>query len=210
MKLETVIWDLDGTLFNTYPAMGRAFQLAAADLGVDNVPIEYIISMARVSLDHCVESLSQRYGFVPDNLGDRFTHHYGQITPFDQPPFSGVKEVCDLILSRRGLNLIVTHRRAAGTERLLTTHEMVSLFADRVTADDGFANKPDPQSFLVMLEKHQLKKNETLAVGDRDIDVLAGQAAGLAACYFGEQPQGVKPELCVSDFSELITWLRSN
>jgi phosphoglycolate phosphatase-like HAD superfamily hydrolase len=208
--IRNIIWDLDGTLFDTYPAMGRAFQLAAADLGADNVPIDFIISTARVSLDHCVDSLSQRYGFSADAIGDQFTRRYAQITPLDQPPFAGVREICELILSRSGLNVIVTHRRAAGTEKLLTTHQMTSLFADRVTADDGFANKPDPQSFLAMLDKHHLDKAETLAVGDRDIDVLAGQAAGLAVCYFGDTPHGVKPELSVSDFSELLTWLRLN
>ncbi len=208
--IRNIIWDLDGTLFDTYPAMGKAFQLAAADLGVDDVPLDLILSTARFSLDHCVESLCQDYGFDPDDLGNRFTLHYSKVDPLDQPPFAGVREICELILSRGGLNVIVTHRRAAGTEKLLTAHLMTSLFADRVTADDGFANKPDPQSFLAMLEKHHLDKAETLAVGDRGIDVLAGQAAGLAACYFGDAPQGVKPELCVSDFSELITWLRLN
>lgn len=208
--IRNIIWDLDGTLFDTYPAMGRAFQLAAADLGADNVPVDFIISTARVSLDHCVDSLSQRYGVDPDRLGNQFTLRYKEISPLEQPPFEGVREICELILSRDGLNVIVTHRRAAGTENLLTTHQMTSLFADHVTADDGFPNKPDPQSFLAMLDKHHLEKAETLAVGDRDIDVLAGQAAGLAACYFGDTPHGVKPELRVSDFSDLLSWLRLN
>lgn len=208
--IRNIIWDLDGTIFDTYPAMGKAFQRAAADLGVEDVPLDFIISTARVTLDHCVESLSQRYGFDPDALGDQFTLRYKEISPLEQPPFEGVREICDLILSRGGVNVIVTHRRASGTERLLTTHHMATLFADRITAEDGFAQKPDPQSFVAMLEKHNLHKSETLAVGDRDIDVLAGQGAGLAACFFGDPPAGLNPELRVTRFSELFAWLKRN
>jgi phosphoglycolate phosphatase-like HAD superfamily hydrolase len=32
---RNIIWDVDGTLFDTYPAIARAFQTALNDLGSD-------------------------------------------------------------------------------------------------------------------------------------------------------------------------------
>jgi phosphoglycolate phosphatase-like HAD superfamily hydrolase len=32
---RNIIWDVDGTLFDTYPAIAKAFQVALNDLGKD-------------------------------------------------------------------------------------------------------------------------------------------------------------------------------
>ena len=48
---------------------------------------------------------------------------------------------------------------------------------------------------------------DTLAVGDRDIDILAGQAAGVLTCLFGSNIQGVSSDLTVSNLDELHQYI---
>jgi phosphoglycolate phosphatase-like HAD superfamily hydrolase len=57
-----------------------------------------------------------------------------------------------------------------------------------------------------------LQREETMAVGDRDIDVLAGQAAGIFTCLFGRKDDGVAADLTINSFDELYRYLvsRSN
>ena len=104
---------------------------------------------------------------------------------------------------RGGLNLIVTHRRRAGLDRLLTTHGLADLFTDIVGDDDGYPRKPDPGALSTLIERHRLPRGETLAVGDRDIDILAAHAAGLAAAHFGTNPITTTPDVVLPDFGTL-------
>jgi phosphoglycolate phosphatase-like HAD superfamily hydrolase len=57
-----------------------------------------------------------------------------------------------------------------------------------------------------------LQREETMAVGDQDIDVLAGQAAGIFTCLFGLKTDEVVAHLTIISFDELYRYLvsRSN
>ena len=113
--IQHLIWDVDGTLFDTYPAIARSMQAAAHDLGA---PATYdeVMRLALVSVDHCRHHLVRHLRRGRRSTGRTFCdQHYQTVTPEDQPPFAGVEAVCEHIRSRGGLNLIVTHRRRAGT-----------------------------------------------------------------------------------------------
>ena len=67
-----------------------------------------------------------------------------------------------------------------------------TLFADAVTADDGFPQKPAPDALRFLMRKHGLDGRACVMVGDRDIDLDAGKNAGMATCLF--DPEGFYPD----------------
>jgi HAD superfamily hydrolase (TIGR01509 family) len=207
--IQHLIWDVDGTLFDTYPAIARSFQAAARDLGA---PVTYdeVMRLALVSVDHCVTTLSNTYALPTDRREELFDQHYRAITPEDQPPFAGVEAVCQHVRARGGLNLIVTHRRRAGLDRLLATHRLTAYFTDILSNDDAYPRKPDPAAFLALIERHQLPRDTTLGVGDRDIDILAAQAAGLRAAVFGTSYGASTPDFVFADYAYLLKWIERN
>jgi HAD superfamily hydrolase (TIGR01549 family) len=206
--IRNLIWDVDGTLFDTYPAMAAAMRATLAELGAD-VPMERLETLARVSMDHCIETVSEAHRLDAQVILKGFLQHYASISSEDQPPYPGVRDVCEAILSAGGKNVIVTHRRRAATAALLAAHDMERYFADAITYDDGYPRKPDPAAFVAALEQNALLREETMTVGDRDIDILAGQAAGVATCLFGAPRDDVTPDLIIADFSELLRVLAS-
>jgi phosphoglycolate phosphatase-like HAD superfamily hydrolase len=200
--VRNIIWDVDGTLFDTYPAIARAFNAALHDLGQD-APLERISELACESLGHCAATLASDFGLDRDALEAAFDLHYGPMPPEDSPPFPGVADVCRHIASIGGQNLIVTHRGPRGTAELLAAGGLTDYFAACITAADGYPRKPDPAAFEAVIERSGLRRDETLAIGDRDIDVLAGKAAGLATCLFGRPASSAAPDLVIATFSEL-------
>jgi phosphoglycolate phosphatase-like HAD superfamily hydrolase len=52
-----------------------------------------------------------------------------------------------------------------------------------------------------------LQREETMAIGDRDIDILAGQAAGIFTCLFGFEAEGLAADLTISSFDVLYHYL---
>jgi phosphoglycolate phosphatase-like HAD superfamily hydrolase len=204
--LRNIIWDVDGTLFDTYPAIARAFRAALNDLGKD-APLDWIQGLARKSLGYCASTLAAQYQLTEDDIEQTFEQHYDSVKPEEQPPFPGVIAVCEYICAIGGKNVIVTHRGQAGTAELLAANDMTRYFAGCVARGDGYPKKPNPAAFEAVLELHNLPREETLAVGDRDIDVLAGQAAGVFTCLFGSEADEVAADLTIRSFAELYHYL---
>ncbi len=206
--LRNIIWDVDGTLFDTYPAMAKALQAALNDLGKD-AALEWIERLARKSLSHCVSTLADHYQLKEEDIAEGFGTHYSHTAPEEQPPFPGVTTICATICSIGGKNIIVTHRGKASTHELLAAHEMTAYFAGCLTRDDGYPRKPDPTAFEVALNTYGLKREETIAVGDREIDISAGQAAGVSTCLFGPEIEGLAADLTISSFDKLYEHIMS-
>jgi HAD superfamily hydrolase (TIGR01509 family) len=204
--LRNIIWDVDGTLFDTYPAMAAAMRAAMADFGVDE-PDDRLEALARVSMGHCISTVSAAHHLDEETVERSFLAHYAGAQPEDQPPFPGVREVCEAVCAAGGKNVIVTHRRRVTTLELLAVHDMSRYFSGHITADDGFVRKPDPAAFIAALENFGLPAAETMTVGDRDIDILAGRAAGVFTCLFGPAADGVTPDLTIRNFDELHRYL---
>jgi phosphoglycolate phosphatase-like HAD superfamily hydrolase len=205
---RNIIWDVDGTLFDTYPAIARAFQVALNDFGKE-ASLGWIEGLARISINHCVTTLANQYRLREEDIGQAFEDHYDHTPPEEQPPFPGVMTVCEYICTLGGMNVIVTHRGREGTNELLTANKMTHYFAGCLARDDGYPKKPHPAAFEAMLKTHNLQREETMAVGDRDIDVLAGQAAGIFTCLFGLKADGAAADLTISSFDELYCYLVS-
>jgi len=200
--LKNIIWDVDGTLFNTYPAIARAFRLALNDLGRDS-PLDQIERLARGSMDACIRALAAEHALSGDLITAGFSTHYAETKPADEPPFDGVVRVCEHVRRIGGKNVIVTHRSRRGTERLLLGNNMQQYFSGWLTADDGYPRKPDPAAFYAAMQLHTLKRELTLGVGDRDLDIQAGRAAGLFTVRFGTGSADAIAALTIQDYSDL-------
>jgi len=205
---RNIIWDVDGTLFDTYPAIAKAFQAALNDLGKE-ASLDWIEGLAKTSLSHCVTTLADKYHLNEEDIDQAFGAHYDRTRPEEQPPFPGVTTVCEYICTIGGKNVIVTHRGHEGTDELLAANKMTHYFAGCLARDDGYPKKPHPAAFEAILKTHNLQREETMTVGDRDIDVLAGQAAGIFTCLFGREAGGVVADLTISSFDELYRHLTS-
>jgi phosphoglycolate phosphatase-like HAD superfamily hydrolase len=203
---RNIIWDLDGTMFDTYPAFASAFQAALVDLGAD-ASLEWITDLAKISMEHCEETLAEKFSLDIEVLDGKFDGHYAQIPYINQEPFPGVMELCRDIYAHGGKNIIVTHRGKMGTAALLKTHAIEKYFAGTITHDDGYPKKPAPDAFEAVLREYQLTRSETLSVGDRDIDVLAARAVGIFACLFGPPIEGISADLTFVDYRELRNYI---
>ena len=204
--IRNIIWDVDGTLFDTYPAIARAYRAALREFGQD-AALGRIVALARDSLSRCTASLAQEYGLDQAGFEAAVARCYEATPPADQPPFPGVREVCEQISRAGGLNVIVTHRGPRGTAELLAAGGLSELFSGSITRADPYPRKPDPAAFNAIIRRHGLRRDATMAVGDRDIDVLAGKAAGVVTCFFGEAPAGLDADVTITDFGELARLL---
>ena len=207
--IQNLIWDLDGTLFDTYPSIVEAFRQAIQAHGQAADPAR-VESLSRVGLAYCWQQLAKDFGIDGQALEDEFSALYAAIPKLAQPPFPGVHEVCESIVLRGGTNSIATHRRRGSTHELLSIHGLARLFSVIVTADDGLPKKPDPAAFLQILDRLSLDPAATAAIGDREIDVIAGKAAGLSTCLFRGDARLTQADFVFDDYADLLSHLEAS
>jgi phosphoglycolate phosphatase-like HAD superfamily hydrolase len=162
-----------------------------------------VLHLARIGLGYCTTELATRYHLSQEDVGQAFQAHYSQIKLEKQVLMPGALDVCKFIAWNGGVNVIVTHRGRKSTLALLRAHVVRDLFQDLITADDGFPKKPDPAGMETIIKRNGLVKDFSLVVGDRELDIEAGIAAGVRTCVLGENKQNIVADYHVSNLLEL-------
>lgn len=174
--MRSVIWDLGGTLLNTYPDVDRTLCEAVHGDVTDEHMVE-VARLTRVSSGHAIEELSRRYGVPASRLREAYDELKERWRDEPAPLMDGAREVMDAVAADSELNLVATHRDRDSATVLL---DGLSLMVDdMVCAPDGHPRKPDPTMIELLLQRHQLAAAECVAVGDRPADVEAALAAGV-------------------------------
>ncbi len=207
MRFYYLIWDFDGTLFDTYPPLVSAVQRALADFNASVEEYE-VSTLLRDTLSSAIATLAAQYCLEIGEFEARVTYYWRGTTFRDQPPMPGAIGACERVLKGGGRNYIFTHRGRESLMTLLDWYRVSGLFADCLTAGEGYPRKPDPAGFLALIEKHELPREHVLAIGDRDLDILAGQAAGVKTCLYNADPSPhATPDFVIADFDSLASVL---
>ena len=201
--LRAVIWDFDGTICDTYPAIAHAVNTALAHFGAV-ATLARITDLASISLERCIRTLAEDFALPYDQLNAAFIATYQHVQPTDQPPFPGMHDLCQRLANAGIHNCIVTHRRRASLDILLATHDLRTLFTHIITADDAFPRKPAPDALLHLLAAYAIAPSDALVIGDRDLDIRAGQAAGIPTCLFRATIPDPAPSRTIDAFAELM------
>lgn len=181
--LVNAIWDLDGTLFDTYPEMLRALVKTLHYFGhadVDEVAL--LKTVKRGSITETLTTLAPTLGAKPAEVLTHF-HMLERSQVMIAQPYPEVPGVLRAICDAGGINLLMTHRDKSAWA-LLRQAGLKDLFLDGVTSDLGLPRKPAPDAVAYLVKGHQLNPAVTAMIGDRKLDVIAGQNAGVKGVYF--------------------------
>lgn len=189
--INNIIWDFDGTLFDTYPGTVYAFKKALEDVNI-MANEEEILKCMKVSASYTIKYFQEKY-FVDDETIKRFISYEKNLEEDKLSPFPHAKEVCEKFKKRGGRNFILTHR-GNSTLKLLKYYGMLDLFEEIGTKHNCFKRKPDPEGFFYFYEKYNMDKDNTLAIGDRDCDILGAKGAGMKTCLYNTNGVNIKIE----------------
>jgi phosphoglycolate phosphatase-like HAD superfamily hydrolase len=203
MHFHYLLWDFDGTLFDTYPPLAESIARALADFGATE-PRDSINALLSQTLELTLTTLADKHALDREVFEQRVVYYWRQVPIEAYAPFPGVVDFCERFIAAGGKNYIYTHRGRSTMLPMLEHHNLTHLFAGMMTRDEGHPRKPDPTGFNALIEQYNLPRAELLTIGDRDLDILAGQAAGIATCLFNAQPgPGVQPDFVIASFEEL-------
>lgn len=197
-----IIWDFDGTLFDTYPSMTSAFKRALLDYGIEESE-ENILQYMKISQSEARNYYMNRYR-LEDKFVEKFNQYEKSIPPEFAKPFPYAKEICEEIKKCGKKNFILTHR-GNSTLKYLKAYGMEDCFEEIITKHNGFKRKPDPEGYLYLIKKYNIDKKNALIVGDRDFEILAGKAAGIKVCLYNTNniDYAEEPDYFIKSLKEL-------
>ena len=170
MDYQDFIWDLGGTLLDNYETSTAAFVQTLSSLGIEASHDE-VYQALKVSTDAAVQLYATD---VKDFLR---IYKANEAKELEHPVlFDGAKELLQKIIRQGGRNFLISHRDNQVLD-ILSKTGIQAFFTEVVTADNGFKRKPHPESMNYLKNKYQL--HSCLVIGDRLLDMEAGQAAGL-------------------------------
>lgn len=200
--MKNYIWDFDGTLFDTYPAMVDGAWQALKDFGISMDKKEIYFKMKKYSTSYLINESNLN----AKEFNELF-HRYEKESTEVSRPFPETKQVLEMLKDNGGRHFILTHRLTESTWGLLKEHRLAHLIEEVVGIDQDFPRKPNPASLNYLIDTFYLERTDTMMIGDRRLDIEAGKNAGVATClydidhFLGEIPA----DYVVGNLNEILT-----
>ncbi len=186
MRFDTVLFDLDGTLFDTAPDILAAcnhalkvfgYKEASADLLSPALPYG-MRAMLKLAIPERDWPKAERGGPMYNEFDRSYTENSHVLTR----PFPGIPE---LVEDLRGCGIkagVVTNKYMHMVRTLFSAFPFTKDFNCIVGGDSAPRAKPDPAPIWMAIKECGSTPSRTLYVGDLKSDVEASRNAGVASC----------------------------
>jgi pyrophosphatase PpaX len=189
MKIECLIFDVDGTLLGNSEDIIRLFQ---------DIIVLYLGEDKKMSKNEVLELWGPPGDEIfkkvfPVNVLEKAWNHFLELYEknhttegfFSKKQINQLKKFVPYLTIFTGtskITLSITLKKL----NLIDTFDLI------LTGNDVEKSKPYPDAVFYILEAFKLHKNETLFIGDSHLDIMAGKAAGIktaAALWGAVEPQ---------------------
>ncbi|MFK7820543.1 MAG: HAD family hydrolase [Planctomycetaceae bacterium] len=197
MKCSAVLFDLDGTLIDSAPDYFGALNELLVEQNRDPIPFVAghtpILLSAWSLLEFGFDRTIDRTADKP--LRTRLLDLYKARMTRQTKLFAGVSEVLDALDTASTPWAIVTNKPGFLTDPLIEALGLRSRTASVVSGDTFAVAKPHPEPILHTCRTLGVAPESTVMIGDSEVDIAAGRAAGTKtiATLYGYIPDNEEP-----------------
>ncbi|MBR4042733.1 MAG: HAD-IA family hydrolase [Bacteroidaceae bacterium] len=205
-RLRAVLFDMDGVLYNSMPSHAKAWHRAMAHFGYDLPEQEAYMHEGRTGAS-TINIVSRRQRGVEESE-ERIQEIYRVKSQFfnEYPPAEPMPGALELLrkLQAQGLKILIV--TGSGQASLLDrlNHHFPGVFCRElmVTAFDVQRGKPDPEPYLMGLQKGGLRAEECVVVENAPLGVRAAKAAGIFTIAVNTGP--LPDEALINEGADLL------
>ena len=182
MQKTTFIWDLDGTLLDSYEAILSGIE---ETFGQFSIPYD----------KEQVREFILKYS-VQDLLVRVAEKRKLDVEVLNQVRAQSLFEKNAQVVLMPGAREVLAWAKETGIQQFVYTHKgdnaftilrdlgLESYFTEIITSQSGFARKPNPEAATYLLDKYQLNPEKTYYIGDRTLDVEFAQNSKIQSINF--------------------------
>ena len=214
--IDTVIFDLDGTLLNTLDDLTDSVNFALDKAGCPLRTANEVRMMVGNSVVYLIEKA------LPEGVDKEtfdktlalFESHYQTNMRNKTAPYDGIMPMLEKVKADGYKMAVVSNKPDVFTKELVSElfGEYIPLAIGR---SDDMPRKPAPDMVLYAMDKLGSDKNATVYVGDSEVDAVTSKNAGLpcVGCLWGfrdrETLESAGAEYIVSSTDELVGLIKT-
>ncbi|HPM42855.1 MAG TPA: HAD-IA family hydrolase [Candidatus Omnitrophota bacterium] len=208
LDIDTIFFDVDGTLVDATRDITNAMNRALAEMGLPQKPHEEIVSYIGTGVRYLVSSSIGRDEEALVDRGVRLYSEYYVRHPADHTViYPNVVNTLEYFSRKR--KYILTNRYSRFADAMLRAIGLRHFFLGIIGGDDENCLKPSACVFDRPDNKIEFEKEKTMIVGDMAVDVETGKNAGIKTCWVSyglgdpDEIARLKPDYSLDDIGEL-------
>ena len=186
MQETAFIWDLDGTLLDSYEAIlaGIEETFAQYDIPYDKAEVRAFI--LQTSVQDLLEKVAEERGLDADMLNQVRAQSLAEKNA-QVVLMPGAREILAWA-DQQGIEQFVYTHKGDNAFTILENLGLAHYFTEILTNQSGFARKPSPEAAIYLLDKYGLDPQQTYYIGDRTLDIEFAQNSGIQSINFLASP----------------------
>ncbi|GAA5494468.1 fructose-1-phosphate phosphatase YqaB [Rubritalea halochordaticola] len=177
-----VIFDMDGTIFDTEQIYCRAFRLALAEQNLDLSVSEYYAHLAGTTNDNIHNYCAKKFGseLALDAFMASWPEHLNTfITTAGIPLMPGIKDLLEKLAALEIPMAVASSSDRAEIDQFLGIAGITHYFSHIAAGDEVTQSKPAPEIYLLAVERLGTTPEHCIALEDSNHGVASAHAAGI-------------------------------
>ena len=184
MQEATFIWDLDGTLLDSYEAILAGIEETYRQFSLPYDKKEVREFILKYSVQDLLEQVAKERGLDVGLLNQVRAQSLAEKNA-QVVLMPGAREVLAWA-DQQGIQQFVYTHKGDNAFTILRDLGLESYFTEILTSQSGFSRKPSPEVATYLLDKYELNPRTTYYIGDRTLDVEFAQNSGIQSINFLE------------------------
>ncbi len=179
--IKNITFDLDGTLIDSYKTIFKAAERTLLYLGIKEQLIEKEFYKR---IGHHFMDIFQELNIPVLNF-EEFIQIYKKIYfdyIDDSKKYPGLLKTLDFIRNKKIYISLLTTKGQDQADKIIDYFNLRNYFSIVMGRRDKIANKPSAEPLLFICNELKVMPNETLMVGDTELDIQCGKNAGAKTC----------------------------
>ena len=180
---KACIFDLDGTLTDTLESLTYSVNATLNEMGMNPITEEqcksFVGNGARRLLELSIQAAGDRNAERIEEAVEIYRRIFKTRCTYHVAPYEGIVEMLDMLKTQGIKMAVLSNKPHSQTKDVVANFFQKDIFASVRGQQEGVPRKPDPAAVFLILEEFQVAPEECLYIGDSEVDMDTGHAAGV-------------------------------
>lgn len=181
--MKACIFDLDGTLTSTLDSIHYSVNETLREMDLPDITKEecrqFVGDGARCLMERTLRRIGEENVCRIDEAMEVYGRIFDENCTYLVEPYDGIVDMLQELKDRSIQLAVLSNKPHPQTVKVVREIFGEGLFSYVQGQMDGIPKKPDPTGVWKLQEKMKVSKEDCLYVGDSEVDIRTGHAAGL-------------------------------